>query len=553
VFDKYKHSIGYCFSLMVSAQAIPFNTSLTEASSRARSVATPLVSGIDTFSRFETTQNTIASPGGWANLRYKADFEAFKQYVSQSAGGETAPMQLAMAKAVYLAVSPRAKIQFKRLLQQGSLFDISTENRHSTLYQLHQRLVQPVISGFQPAKLVEQYLNLLDRPYVVSQKPSPLGNSYSNAMMDVEKNPIILGKLRKTVYVQRPHTRQTLNIKASYDCTASAVMFGMLEQQPSEIIRQLNGLTSPLRSFTKTVRLTDLDPTHPEAAIKRLTEQHVPFERSGEGMIKIRVTAPEQVVLRALNDVTHQNGNPRYRDAMQTLYQMTLVELADPNGYDEADGRMVAPDGTDPGGGLPGDLIDMMSSLIEGRGGTGSVTVQQMDSRSNDAEQRPYLLGYALPFDYTLSLLVQALGKGVMPMVGIVYLDDEGGYEGGHYIRLAGTYVDPKTHERQFVVADSDDGLPTTITMSARKLIPMINRLHLSATDAQETNQLIEQFTKKSQAFITDETDAAKYDVLPIYQQTTNADSNTVKTNSPITNSQKTVPIKNGQRPQAKK
>ena len=514
--------IGLLLQFMVSAPVYPFSALPAASSATApRTVVTPLVAGQDAFSRFEPTAQPAPAPVGWAGIRHKADFDLFKRLLTNlpNAPAETPELQLAMLKSLYLNVSPQARQQLKRLLQQGTLTDISEENQHSTLYHLHQRLVQPVVSGYKPTSLIESMLNLLDRPYVVSQKPSPLGASFAHALLDVEKNPVILGKLRKTVYVQRPHTRQSLNIKTSYDCTASAVMFGMLEQQPSEIIRQLTGLTSPQRTFTKTVRLSDLDPTDNQAALKKLKAQHVPFENLDNGLIKIRVTAPEQVVLRSLNDDNKQAGNLKYRDSLQTLYEMTLVELADPNGYDEADGRMVAPDGTDPGGGLPGDLIDMMSSLIEGRGGTGSVTVQQMDSRPNDPEQRPYLLGYTLPFDYTQSLLVQALVKGVMPMVGIVYLDEDGGYEGGHYIRLAGTFIDPKTRERMFVVADSDDGLPTTITTSARKLIPMINRLHLSAADAQDNNTLIDQLASKNQVFITDEKDAARYDVLPIYQQ----------------------------------
>jgi hypothetical protein len=507
---------------MVSAPITPFAaTTATPNTAAPRTVATPLLAGQDAFSRFEPTSTPSPSPAGWVGLRHQADFKQFKRLLTDlpSAPAETPELQLAMLKSLYLTVSAPARQQLKRLLQQGTLTDISEENQHSTLYHLHQRLVQPVVGGYKSTRLVEQMLNLLDRPYAVSQKPAPLGNPFAHALLEVEKNPVIMGKLRKTVYVQRPHTRQSLNIQTSYDCTASAVMFGMLEQQPSEVIRQLTGLTSPQRTFTKTVRLSDLDPTDNQAALKKLKTQHVPFQDLGNGMIKIRVTAPEQVVLRSLNDDIRQAGNLKYRDSLQTLYEMTLVELADPNGYDEADGRMVAPDGTDPGGGLPGDLIDMMSSLIEGRGGTGSVTVQQMDARPNDPEQRPYLLGYTLPFDYTQSLLVQALAKGVMPMVGIVYLDDDGGYEGGHYIRLAGTFIDPKTRERMFVVADSDDGLPTTITMSARKLVPMINRLHLSATDAQDNNALIDQLASKSQVFVTDEKDATHYDVLPIYQQ----------------------------------
>jgi hypothetical protein len=454
---------------------------------------------------------------------------------------EPLAQQQAMARALWLALPAESKPVFSRLLAKGVLNQTSEENGHTTLYHLHQRLTQPVLKGFTVTGVLTTMIDLLDRPYIISQKPAPLQHGFVEAMLDIEKNPVQGNQLHKTVYVQRPHTRQTLNIASSFDCTASAVMFGMLEQQPSEIIRQLNGLTSPVRTFTKTVRLSDLNAQSPEKALAQLKQQHVPFIDNGNGSLTVQVTAPEQVVLRALSDSTIKNRSPRQRDGLQTLYEMTLVELADPNGYDEADGRMVAEDGSDPGGGLPGDLIDMMSSLIEGRGGTGSVTVQVMDSKAGDSSQRPYLYGYTLPFDYTQKLLVDALSKNVMPMVGIVYLDETGGYEGGHYIRLAGTYVDPETKERYFVVADSDDGRPTTVTIAARKLIPMINRLHLSAKDATNATALIDQLGSDEQIFTTDDEDKRHYDVLPL---ATHAEDNQPTPTQPQT---KTQPVKTEQ------
>jgi hypothetical protein len=83
-------------------------------------------------------------------------------------------------------------------------------------------------------------------------------------------------------------------------------------------------------------------------------------------VVEITVAAPDQVVLRAINDAQRNHNDVKLRDALQTLYQMTMVKLVANKGYDEADGRMVDETGADPGQGLNGSLIDTMSSLIEG-------------------------------------------------------------------------------------------------------------------------------------------------------------------------------------------
>jgi hypothetical protein len=484
--------------------------------------ATP---GGDVFNQFAALPPPAPTLTGWAALRHKASLTSMANTLKRlpNAPSETPEQQQAMLNAVYLALPGHSHAAFKRLLTQGTLSLLSDENQHSTLYHLHQRLVQPIHTGFNRQTVLATYIKLLDRPYAVSQKPAPLLPSYAKAILAIEKNPIQMGRAQKTVYVQRNLTRKDINVNASFDCTASAVLFGMLEQQPSELIRQLNGLTSPQRAFQKTVRLSDVDKTSPEKAKQLLNAQYIPYRVLSDNLVQLTVKAPEQVLLRAQSDLTRQDRNPRYRDGLQTLYEMTLLELVDPNGYDEADGHMVAEDGSDPGSGLAGNQVDLMSSLVEGRGGTSTATVQLVDSpkgQSPSPDNRPCLLGYTLPLEQTEALLVQALAKGVMPMVGVVYVDEKGQYAGGHYLRVGGSYIDKTTGERQFVMADSDDGMPTTSTLSARQLIPMINRLHLPSEDSERANKAIEPIARSGQILIPDAADKTRYDIPVLYQDT---------------------------------
>jgi hypothetical protein len=136
-----------------------------------------------------------------------------------------------------------------------------------------------------------------------------------------------------------------------------------------------------------------------------------------------------------------------------------------------------------------------------------------------DGSSKPYLWGYTLPFDDIVQLICKSLIAGKMPMVGVVYTDSEGGYKGGHYFRITSTYLDPETQERYFVTADSDDDKPVPAVVSARSLVPMINRIHLPSNLARPVNARIEAQSQRNEFYVPTLDDGEHYAVVPVAEQ----------------------------------
>jgi hypothetical protein len=401
--------------------------------------------------------------------------------------------RLTMYAELVAALPLAHQARLMRLLRRGVLIHRSDDDGHSTLYHLYQRLQGRVAPGFNNQALLEDMLSFLEMPYQVSQKPAPVLPSFVQRMQDIEANrSSVFAQRLPTTYVPRRHSEAEMQLQKTFNCPAAAIMFGMADQQPAELVRQLNGLLSPRLAFDKKIDLRDVNPDNPQAALQTFQQLGLRYRPLSATQGVVTVPAPYAVYLRALSDQRNVNRPPGTRDALQTLYQMTLMELPSPLSYDEVNDLMYNPDGTSAGEGLPGEQIDLITSVIEGKGGTQSVTTQVFDAHPNPQTNRqatlPYLFGYRLGFDRTAQALVQSLQMKKLPMLGITYVDSDGAMPGGHYFRVTGARFDNDSQRLMFTVVDSDDDDPRPVEWTAAELVPMINRMHLPTVLARQLN-----------------------------------------------------------------
>jgi hypothetical protein len=440
-----------------------------------------------------------------------SDFWALKQKLSVGLKLKTAPqsfqpnsipaetlnerMQIFLSIKSGLDTSSQRKLDV--LLNRGVLTNVSSDNGHSTLYHLYQRLHTPVANGFNAHQLVTEYIDFLSTPYQVTQKPAPVLADTVKHMQEADIS--ALSEFRPLVYQPHKHTEKEIQINKTFNCPAAAIMYGMGDQQPSELLRQLNGLTSPARSFTKNISLNELSPDNPAEAMQYFVKNGLRYIPISATQGQLQIEAPYAVYQRAVSDAHNPNKPQGTRNAIQTLYQMTLVDLPDRMAYDEVNDLMYNPDGSLAGEGLPGDQIDVLSTIIEGGGGTQSVTTQAFGPNPNPQNEResslPYLFGYKLPFSQIEAALIEALNQGKQPMLGITYTDPDGGMPGGHYFRISGarmkTTPEKPNGQLFFTIVDSDDGDPNPVDWSAAELIPMINRMHLPTNIGKRLNDQI--------------------------------------------------------------
>lgn len=443
--------------------------------------------------------------------------------------GESLFERIQMYHAVKKGLDGATRKQLKNLLKQGVLSDTDTDNRHSTLYQLYAMLKTERGHGYDGKTILKETVEVLNRPYTISQKFAPLSENAARQILQVRNNP---GLNRAGVAPPaKPLQWNDLNVENSATCVSSSVMYYMADRQPGELARHLNELTSPMNAFFEKARLDEISPDDPSQALQILKDHNIKYFISGPGEVTVKVENPPAGVIRSIDSqkVTTQRGKQQFdanknpvpnaydgaRNGIEAAYQSALTFLAT-RSYDPATDMR---DSEVPGEGSKG-LTEpektLMETIIKDNGGVQSVTYQAVAGKANPQpgeEANSYLYGYTRSFEQTAQDIVEALKMKEFVIIGITDTDETGAIVGGHEITITSAYVDKKDNQLKFVVADSDDGVPSLVVRNASELIPRIHHAGLPVKVARRINQEINQ--NQGGYFVPDQNDEASFNLLP--------------------------------------
>lgn len=493
-------------------QASP--VSATQASPGRSVYAFGGLNALDQFERALTEANprVTSFEAFRLRLRYPRLSRRLQNNPSPMGVGETPIQQLKMYDVIRKALDGKAKRQFDDLLKEGVLTATDTDNRHSTLYQLYSMLTTPRSPGYDAPTLVRETVEILHQPYAITQRFEPLSENATQQLLQLYNAPS--GKWVPGQSV-KPLTPEALNVTNSATCVSSSVMYYMADKKPGELARHLNELTSPMNAFHEKVKLSELSPDNPQQAFEMLKERQVPYYISGPDEVTVKIENPPAGIIRAMDSQDMPTGG-QYRNAIQAAYQSALTYLAT-RSYDPATDYRDSDVPGERSVGLTEDEKSFMESIIKDNGGTQSITYQVVNGKANPApgeEGSPYLYGYFRSFQQMTSDILASLKMGEPVIIGITNPEEDGNIgNGGHEITITGATLDQKTGELKFIVADSDDGVPTLVVRSARELIPRIHHAGFPAKLAREIQQSIQ---SSNSYFVPDATDAAYFDVLPV-------------------------------------
>ena len=438
------------------------------------------------------------------------EFRKFQQMGTLAAPHEGLYESLYMYDKVYDVLNPYNRAQLKKLLGQGVLQNTKAEGGHSALFQLYAMLTTRRAPGYDAKALVNETVDILCRPYAITQKFAPLSEDAVQKILLARNYPE-----SNRAGVQPPSkllTRTDLNVEESGTCVASSVMYYMADREPAELARHLNELTSPLNAFFKKVKLDAIAPDNPNQALLTLQENKIPYQLTGPNEATITVNLPPAGALRA-KDSQRASMDHRYRNAIETAYQSALTFLVC-NAYDPAIDKEDSGPDEESRKGLTEQQKSLLESIVKGNGGVQSVTYQAVDNKANPApgeENNSYLFGYTRPFEQTTNDILQSLKMKEPVIVGTTDTDETGAIVTGHEITLTGAYNDPADRQLKFVVADSDDTKPKLVVKSAKELIPTIHHAGLPLHLAQRINQEINQ---TQGILVPDAQDAAHFTLL---------------------------------------
>lgn len=437
-------------------------------------------------------------------------YRQLQQMPANPASGEGLFETLHMYNKIYRALDPLSRKQLKTLLQQGTLHNTKSDDGHSTLYHLYAMLTTRRAQGYDNRTLLKETVEILGRPDIISQKFGPLSENATRQILLARNYP---GLNRSNVDPPtKPLTPEDLNVDSSATCVSSSLMYYMAEKEPAELARHLSELTSPMNAFLEKVRLSEISPDNPQDALTLLRENKIPFFESGPGEVTVKVENPPAGMYRAIDSQRFPVGQ-QARSAIEAAYQSALTHLAT-RSYDPATDFRDSDTPGETSKGLTESEKTLMETIVKENGGVQSITYQAVANKVNPApgeEGNSYLYGYNRSFEQTTGDILQSLRMNEPVIIGTTDTDETGAIVTGHEITITGAYVDPGDNQLKFIVADSDDNVPSLVVKSARQLIPTIHHAGLPMQLARRINQEV---SANSGYFIPDQKDAVNFKLL---------------------------------------
>ena len=426
-------------------------------------------------------------------------------------GVESAFERVKMINALKGSLKGESRKHLNNLLKAGVLNDADTDDGHSALYHLYAMATTRRGRGYENQKILSETLEILDRPYLITQKFAPLSENVAREILSTRNAP---GLNRAGVAPGgKPLGWNELNVENSATCVSSSVMYYMAEKKPGELARHLNELTSPMNAFFEKARLDEISPDDPSQALDILKQNGIQYTMTGPGEVTVKVDVPLAGQLRAV-DGQKIPGNQDARNAIETVYQSALTHLATKS-YDPATDMRDSEVPGETSKGLTEPEKTLMETIIKDNGGVASVTYQAVAGKAAPQpgeEGNSYLYGYTRTFEQSVGDIINALKMNEFVIIGITDTDETGAIVGGHEITITSAFVDKKDGQLKFVVADSDDGVPAPVVRTAKELIP---RIHHAGMPVQIARQIRDEQQRNPGYFVPTPADETYFTPLP--------------------------------------
>lgn len=376
------------------------------------------------------------------------------------------------------------------LLKNGKLLSNDSNDKSTTLDNLHKILSTPRAAGLDTKTILADVINAIDNPYSITQKfgdiPTPIANeilnnqsryatreqSPSNYLTALKENGV-LPKLQ-------PITKDLLNVVSS-SCVAASIQFSLAHKNPAEYVRFAEGLTSQHGSVTKNIKLTDIAPGAVDA-MWLLEQFKVPHKQLSWEKVEVLLKPDKNALLRA-----QIQSSPRYRDngersPIDVLMQSTFMNIGSQHTYNSITDIRTGSFNPD-NRGLTELEKNLAEVIVEGKNKI-SVTYQMLDETGK-------IVGYECPHETTLKHIKEALNMGDNVIVGYTHTDSNNRVVNGHEITIVGIEKDKYGNE-VFICNDTDDFKNTPVKYDVKYLLPKIHHAGLPQAALKEDVQIVE-------------------------------------------------------------
>lgn len=353
----------------------------------------------------------------------------------------------------------RKKLEFA--LKSGLLLKNNSNDRSTVLDNLHKILKEERDPGLDNIKILEECLDILANPYVITQTCEDIPAQYKRQVIGLITN---LSEDPKKI----AEAKWELDNMHTGTCPAASIEFDLATKHTAEFFRMVEGLTSPKNEVVKTIKMDSLSEKSSEA-IWLLNKFKTPHQIHNFDNATVLLKPDKNAIIRAR--IQNHHRDPGERSMIDVLMQSTLMQLGSQQTYNSLTDKRAPNAWTQEDGGLIDFEKTYVESVVEDKNTT-SVIYQIVDENGR-------LKGYEKDFGTIKKELLDTLKMGHNIIIGYTWPDPENDNKlAGHEITIVGYKVNPDG-KGVFICQDSDDDVAAPIEMTEEYLLPKIHHAGL--------------------------------------------------------------------------
>ena len=353
----------------------------------------------------------------------------------------------------------RKKLEFA--LKSGLLLKNNSNDRSTVLDNLYKILKEERDPGLDNIKILEECLDILANPYVITQTCEDIPAQYKRQVIGLITN---LSEDPKKI----AEAKWELDNMHTGTCPAASIEFDLATKHTAEFFRMVEGLTSPKNEVIKTIKMDSLSEKSSEA-IWLLNKFKTPHKIHNFDNATVLLKPDKDAIIRAR--IQNHHRDPGERSMIDVLMQSTLMQLGSQQTYNSLTDKRAPNAWTQEDGGLIDFEKTYVESVVEDKNTT-SVIYQIVDENGR-------LKGYEKDFGTIKRELLDTLKMGHNIIIGYTWPDPENDNKlAGHEITIVGYKVNPDG-KGVFICQDSDDEVAAPIEMTEEYLLPKIHHAGL--------------------------------------------------------------------------
>ncbi len=351
------------------------------------------------------------------------------------------------------------------LLKTGILLNNNSNDKSSTLDNLHNIITNPRAKGLDKKVLLNETVKTLANPFKITQKFGDIPAHLQDAVADYQAQ----DENRDVNSVKNEQ-----NVRNSGCCVAASIEYNLASQMPAEFARVAEGLSSEKMAASKVIDLKNLCDSK-EDSKWLLDNFKIPYQMKSDDKVEVTIAPDKNAIIRAQIQTSYKDQGER--SVIDVLMQSTFMNVGSQQTYNALTDKRVGSFSPDNRG-----LVEIektfTESIINNKNKT-SVTFQDVrnvqDKNGNQAAQ---LFGHTTDFNTVKRSLLKSLAQGENVIIGYTEMDSENKVLGGHEITVIGAKVAPDG-KLIFVCNDTDDEKDAPIEFNEDYIIPRIHHVGL--------------------------------------------------------------------------